>query len=56
MVSLPPGELEFYERKIKILAEDNAILHGENTQLRKYLREAEEFKIKYDLLVISSDN
>lgn len=47
MITGPSGHTEFYERKIKILSEENAIIHGENTQLRKMLREAEEYQIKY---------
>lgn len=42
---------EFYERKIKLLSDENAIFQGENTQLRKLLREAEEYQIKYELLL-----
>ena len=45
-----PHEIEFFERKIKILTEENLHLHNENKQLRKNLRQAEEYQIRYEIL------
>lgn len=48
------SDINFYERKIKSLEEDNVYLHDEIMKLRARLRTAEDYEIKYDMLLTNS--
>jgi hypothetical protein len=51
MIEVSISDIDFYERKIKTLEEDNVYLHDEIMKLRARLRTAEDYEIKYSLLV-----
>jgi hypothetical protein len=51
MIEIPLSDIDFYEGKIKNLEEDNICMHEEIMKLRARLRTAEDYEIKYSLLV-----
>lgn len=51
MIEIALSDIDFYERKIQTLEQDNVYLHDEIIKLRARLRTAEDFEIKYGLLV-----
>lgn len=49
------SDSDFYERKILRLEDDISILHEELAKVRTKLRIAEDFEIKYHILLESSE-
>lgn len=49
--NLTPNDLDFYVRKVRRLETDNAQLTDELNKLRVKLRRAEDFEIKYEVLL-----
>ncbi len=54
MIEVPISDIDFYERKIQSIEQDNHYLHEEIMKLRARLRIAEDFEIRYNLLVASN--
>ena len=50
------ADLDFYERKISRLEADMATLHEELNVARARLRSAEDYQIKYELLLRQSNH
>ena len=55
MIQTPRSDIDFYERKIFRLEGDIAALHEELNTARTRLRTAEDFQIKYELLLKQSN-
>ena len=53
-MELPHSDIDFYERKIMRLETDIAVMQEELSTARMRLRTAEDFQIKYDLLLRQS--
>lgn len=51
MIEVRSSDIDFYQGKIRTLEEDNCIMHEEIMKLRARLRTAEDYQIKYSLLV-----
>lgn len=49
------GEEDFYQRKIMRLEDDICIVHDELARIKTKLRVAEDFKIKYEILLKTSE-
>ena len=54
MIEVPVADIDFYERKIRRLETDLTALQDELTTARLRLRTAEDFQIKYELLLQKS--
>lgn len=54
MIQVPLSDIDFYERKIRRLQSDLANFQEELTNARLRLRTAEDFQIKYELLLQKS--
>ncbi len=56
MIEVSCSDIDFYERKIARLEEDNVMLHEELANVRSRLRTAQDYEIRYELLMQSSND
>lgn len=54
--ALTPNDLDFYVRKVRRIENDNSQLTDEINKLRVRLRRAEDFEIKYEVLLNEHSN
>ena len=54
MIEVAVNDVDFYQRKIIRLEDDIGILHDELAKVRTKLRVAEDYEIKYHILLNNS--
>ena len=50
------GDLDFYIRKVRRLQGESALLEDQLSKVRVRLRRAEDYEIKYELLLVENAN